>query len=527
MKKKLKVIIVDDSSTDIEITMESLKSAEGFDMEMDTAGSGMEGLEKIDKNRFDLIILDYRMPGMSGLDFMNKLGERKIDIPVIMSTGESDTRIAVEVMKTGAYDYVSKDEIFKGGISLVLKRTLERYEEKKERQRLEIETKKYAEKLEKANDQLKKLDQMKDSFVSMVSHELRTPLTIIKEFISIISDEIPGELTKDQREYVDIITENIDRLARLINNLLDISKIEAGREEIKRKLIDIVKVAKGVISTLKPGVDEKNIELKTLFRVPSPSVYADSDMIIQIFTNLLGNAIKFTPQRGQITVTIIDQGKELECSVADTGVGIAPENIDKVFGKFQQFGRVASAGTKGTGLGLAISKELVHKHKGKIWVESKGGKGSKFSFTLPNHTAESLFKESVDNGIKHAVENNSKMSLVIVSLADLDGLRQRLTGEVVESLLEDMAEALRNSLRREEGDTAIKGIDEVAVVLAECNKEDASRVEGRLFHILEEYLMRKKMAEKIKLQFGCATYPDDSPSGEELIKIAKKAIAGE
>ncbi len=391
MKKKLKIIIVDDSSTDREITMESLKSVEEFDMEMDTAPSGMEGLEKIGKNRFDLIILDYRMPGMSGLDFMNKLGEKKIDIPVIMATGESDTRIAVEVMKTGAYDYVSKDEIFKGGMSLVLKRTIERYEEKKERQRLEVETKKYAQKLEKANAQLKKLDQMKDDFVSMVSHELRTPLTIMKEFTSIISDEIPGELTKDQREYVDIITANIDRLARLINDLLDISKIEAGREEIKRTSTDIVKLVKDVVGTLKTGVDEKHIELKTLFRVPTPSVYVDPDRIIQIFTNLLGNAIKFTPEGGQITVTIIDSGKELECSVADTGIGIAPENIDKVFDKFQQFGRVNGAGTKGTGLGLAISKELVQKHEGKIWVESKGGEGSKFIFTLPKHSAEPPF----------------------------------------------------------------------------------------------------------------------------------------
>jgi len=523
IKKKLKIIIIDDSPTDREIIGESLKAVEEFNMDIDTAQAGAEGLEKIGEKRFDLIILDYRMPGMSGLDFMNKLREKKIDIPVIMATGEIDTRIAVEVMKVGAYDYLAKDDIFKGGISLVLERTLERYNDKKERQRLEAETKKYAHTLEKANAQLRKLDQMKDDFVSMVSHELRTPLTTMKEFVAIIADEIPGKLTKDQKEYIGIIKENINRLARLIGNLLDISKIEAGRVVLKRALVDITKLVKGVVSTLKPGINEKHIELKTLFQVSSPGVYVDSDMVVQIFTNLIGNAIKFTPDKGQITVTIIDQDKELECSVADTGIGIAPENIDKVFGKFQQFGRVAGNGSKGTGLGLTISKGLVQGHSGKIWVESELDKGSKFTFTLPRHSAESLFKEFVDKGIAQARKNNSRVSLVIVSLADLNRLREKITGEAVDSILKEMKEVLINSLRKEEGDAAIKGTDEVAVVLAECDKEDASLVAERLEHLVEEYLAQKKMPEKIKVQFGCATYPDDTLSGKELIKEAKKA----
>lgn len=524
MRKKLKIIIIDDSLTDREITVGSLKLVEEFEVEADTARTGMEGLEKIDKEKFDLILLDYRMPGMSGLDFMNRLREKNIDIPVVMATGESNTKIAVEALKIGAYDYVSKDEIFKGGMSLVIRRTLERHGEKKEKQHLEAETKKYAQKLEKANKQLKKLDQAKDDFVSMVSHELRTPLTIMEEFASIVLDEIPGKLNKGQREYINIIKENVDRLARLINNLLDISKIEARRVEIKKALVDITKLVKGVVSTLKPGADEKHIELKTLFRVPSPDTYVDPDMIVQIFTNLIGNAIKFTPKNGQVTITVTDQGKALECSVADTGIGIAPENINKVFGKFQQFERPAGSGAKGTGLGLAISKELVRYHGGKIWVESKCNEGSKFIFILPKHTAESFFKESVNNGIKQAMENDSKMSLVIVSLADLNGLRQRLTSEAAGSILKEMEEAIRNSLRKEESNAIIKGADEVAVILAECNKEDVLRVKERLEHALEEYLAQKKMEKKLKLQFGYATYPDDTRSGEELIMKAKKAL---
>ncbi|MFH1503944.1 MAG: ATP-binding protein [Candidatus Omnitrophota bacterium] len=314
---------------------------------------------------------------------MNKLKEKEIDIPVIMATGENNIRIAIEVMKVGAYDYVSKDEIFKGGLSLALKKTLERYREKKERQRLEAETKEYAKKLEKANEQLKKLDQMKDNFISMVSHELRTPLTTMKEFTSIIADEIPGKLTKDQKEYIGIIQGNIDRLARLINDLLDISKIEAGKLELKKEFVNITKLVKDTVTTLKPKLDEKQIEIKTSFAIAQPNIYIDPDKIIQVFTNLISNAIKFTPEKGQIIVEITDKEKEIECCVNDTGRGISREDIDKVFDKFQQFGRAAGAGTQGTGLGLAISKELIQAHKGEIRVESELDKGSKFIFTLP------------------------------------------------------------------------------------------------------------------------------------------------
>lgn len=230
---------------------------------------------------------------------------------------------------------------------------------------------------------LKEIDKMKDEFVNTVSHELRTPLTTMKEFTSIISDEIPGKLTKDQKEYIGIIKNNINRLSRLINDLLDISRIEAGRIELKKSFIDIVALAKGVISVSKTEADKKHVKVESSFQSPLPKVSADADKIVQVFTNLIGNAIKFTPEKGKITVTIRERDRDVECSVADTGIGIAREDLGRVFNKFQQFGREPGGGAKGTGLGLAITKELVYMHKGKIWVESKPGKGSRFIFTLP------------------------------------------------------------------------------------------------------------------------------------------------
>jgi diguanylate cyclase (GGDEF)-like protein len=252
------------------------------------------------------------------------------------------------------------------------------------------------------------------------------------------------------------------------------------------------------------------------------NVYADPDKIIQIFTNLIGNAIKLTPEKGQITLEIKDMEKEIECSVADTGKGIAGEDMPKLFTKFQQFDRVPGAGAKGTGLGLAITKELVRMHGGRIWAESKLGKGSKFTFTIPKYTAEALFREHVNNGIKEALDKNTKMSLVIVALANFDKLKQELSHENLQTILKDMEGILKNSLRHDRGDVVVRDSGEIIVILTGCDKDNSLKIEGRLNQALEDYLTRQKLTDKIMLRFGRATYPDEAKSDEALIEKAKK-----
>jgi PAS domain S-box-containing protein len=375
----------------------------------------------------------------------------------------------------------------------------------------------------------KETDRLKTEFVSTVSHELRTPLTIIKEFTSIISDGIPGKLTKEQKEYMGIIKGNIDRLTRLINDLLDISKIEAGKVELKRTLVDVIDLATATIAALKPEAQAKHLEFKTLFPNSTINVYADPDKLIQIFTNLIGNAVKFTQESGEITVEIKDKDKEVECSVADTGKGIAPEDMGKLFTKFQQFGRVDGAGAKGTGLGLAISKELVQSHNGKIWAESRFGEGTKFTFTLPKYTSESLFeKESlfegcVNTGIKGAMKSDSQMSIIMVSILEFEKLKQELSVEKLQSVLKGMEGVLAKGLRRRH-DVALKDDEMIVVLLTDCNKESVLKVEDRLEQVLEDYLTRQELDEKIELQVGCATYPDEAKDAEGLISKARKVM---
>jgi len=232
-------------------------------------------------------------------------------------------------------------------------------------------------------ERLKELDTMKSDFVSSVSHELRTPLTAIKGSIDNMLDGLTGELNEKQTRYLNRIKSNADRLSRLINDLLDLSRIEAGKIELKPARLELGRLASDIAETLRPMAAEKLIELE-IASAKAVTAWADRDKITQVIMNLIGNALKFTPPRGKVTVAVEQNGDDwVRVSVADTGPGIPRGEAEKIFDKFYQVANADKQKTRGTGLGLSISKSLVEMHGGKIWMDSEAGKGSRFSFTLP------------------------------------------------------------------------------------------------------------------------------------------------
>lgn len=238
--------------------------------------------------------------------------------------------------------------------------------------------------LETKNRELQRLDDLKSDFVATVSHELRTPLTIIQEGVALISDRILGDVNEKQVSILSQVLENIARLTRIIDGLLDISKLEAGEMELKRSSVDIAKFINKIIEDFQSKAKEKKIVLETSLSKKVSRIYADSDKLIQILTNLVSNSLKFTPANGKITVRADDDADgSVMISVSDTGVGMSGGDVSKLFNKFQQFDRVHGPGEKGTGLGLSISKKIVELHGGRIWAESKIKKGSTFCFTIP------------------------------------------------------------------------------------------------------------------------------------------------
>jgi len=227
----------------------------------------------------------------------------------------------------------------------------------------------------------REIDRMKTNFVSSVSHELRTPLTSIKAYTATILRD-PKMPKNIRNEFLKVIDEESDRLTRLIENLLEVSKIESGAAEIEKQNVDVSAVINQAISTLQPLADEKYIRLKYEPADELMTLPADQTKISSVVTNLINNAVKFTPQYGQVTVKIERRGYELVISVSDTGVGIPKEALPRIFDRFYRVYRPGEQ-IQGTGLGLAIVKKIVAMHNGRIKVESKENKGSTFTVYLP------------------------------------------------------------------------------------------------------------------------------------------------
>ncbi len=322
--------------------------------------------------------------------------------------------------------------------------------------------------LEEKNKELKDLDRLKSEFISTVSHELRTPLAITKEGITLIQDGVLGEVNEKQAKVLIKAKDSIDRLARLIASLLDISKIEAGSIEVKKSLISMTKLAKQVASFFESQVKEKGLELRVNVPETDADAYADNDKIIQVLTNLVGNALKFT-DKGCVEISVEENEEGVECSVSDTGKGVPKEDIPKMFVKFQQIDRVHGDGEKGTGLGISIAKSIVEMHDGRIWVESEFGKGTKITFTLPKYAEEILLKEYVSGGIEEAKKNNSKMSLMVISIDNSSKVKELVSEEKIYSALKGVEDVLKNSFNHS-GSAALKDSQECIVILPNSGK---------------------------------------------------------
>jgi len=243
--------------------------------------------------------------------------------------------------------------------------------------------------LELANRKLKEVDQLKSDFVSLVSHELRTPLTSIKAFTELIM--IKPSMTADKRErLLSIINNEADRLMRLIHDILDLTKIEAGKLSWNITRIDLPELIRTTAANLASLADNKKIAVSLNVPGALPALQGDRDRLMQVITNILSNAIKFTPSGGSISVAVscdADPPSWITVSVADSGIGIPGTDLEAVFEKFYRSGDVLTNPAEGTGLGLTISKYIVEYHGGRIWAESIPGKGSTFTFMLPIDTA--------------------------------------------------------------------------------------------------------------------------------------------
>jgi len=230
---------------------------------------------------------------------------------------------------------------------------------------------------------LRELDRMKADFFSSMSHELRTPLTSIKEGTGMLLEGVGGSITEKQRKLLNILSEESNRLIELVNSLLDLSKMEAGMMRYDLAPTSLAPLIRKATVELGPLVEAKRIRLEAKITEDLPLVQADGERILQALRNLIGNALKFTPDGGRVAVSAARKNGEVEVRVADTGPGIAPESLSTIFDKYQQGSIQGSGRFQGSGLGLAIVRHIIASHGGRVWAENEAGRGSTFIFVLP------------------------------------------------------------------------------------------------------------------------------------------------
>jgi signal transduction histidine kinase len=248
--------------------------------------------------------------------------------------------------------------------------------------------------LRAANERLKELDRLKDDFISTVTHELRTPLTSIRAFSEILLADPKIDLA-ERKKFLGIITRETERLTRLINQVLDLAKIESGRAEWRITRTDVRDIVNEAIAQMSQVFKDKGVALNAQLPARAVVVEADSDRLLQVLLNLLSNALKFSPaDRGRVDVTVREIDGVVRVDVRDNGPGIRPEDQPFIFDKFRQVGDTLTAKPPGTGLGLHISRQIIEHFGGRLWVESEYGAGARFSFTLPLAAAPAAAQES-------------------------------------------------------------------------------------------------------------------------------------
>jgi len=353
----------------------------------------------------------------------------------------------------------------------------------------------------------KQLDQLKDEFTKVVSREFRAPLAILRDGLARMLDGKMGAVSESQNRFLTSSIRTFDRLKLILSNLVDISDIEAGKLEIERERVDLVGLVMEVVSGFRESMKRNGLELKMSFSEEALEIYADKEKLTQVFNHLFNNAIKFT-EKGFIEVFVLDRGDTVECGVVDSGKGIAEADLPNIFNRFQ-FGK--SLEDKGADFGLSICKGLIELHHGKIWVESKPGQGSRFTFSLPRFTEEQLLEESAVVAFKMALKRGVKLSSIVVDIKGLDKIEAQGSKATLKS---NVARLIKGCLRRPT-DMMYEWDRSILVLLPETEKVGAEAAVKRFQQAVTEHFSKEGLDKQVEISYRITSNITEGDLGDE------------
>lgn len=371
-----RILVVDDEPGIREGCRRALRSLNCL---VDTAENGEQALAKIEQDGYDLVLMDVMMPGLSGIELIARVHAHDPESVCIVITGYATVELAVTAIKQGAYDFLTKP-FTSDDLQMAVNQGLER-------RRLSLETKRLhtieeqARRLAEEKARLEELDRAKVAFIRLVTHELKAPVSAILTCLDLI---LKGYLSPaEQHEYLERAQLRANEQLELISDLLQYGRLKEIKSPGKPAWVEVDKILSEVVEQFRPQAVEKNIDLAVEISPGLPPVCIDPDQMRSVWSNLISNAVKYTPAGGSVSIRLGQTNGDLAGQVVDTGIGIPAEAREQLFSEFYRAKNAKALRIPGTGLGLAIVKQIVELAGGRIWFDSEAGQGSTFSFSLP------------------------------------------------------------------------------------------------------------------------------------------------
>ena len=373
------ILVVEDEAP---IRMVWKRFLDRWGLSADLAQHGKEALDKARQTPYHLVITDLTMPVMTGQELIYTLKREQPQLEVIVTTGQGSIEIAVEMMKAGAYDFITKPINF-ASAEYVIKKCLAKVEAQEENLRLR-----------RINRDLEELNMIKEKFIAITNHELRTPVSVICSIVDILAPQFDG---KDEEPLLGMITSAAQHLKEIVNEMHELSQINSEKLNLRPTLFELLPLCEEIQAELAWAINERKHE--TCWKIPPQlSVRADRVKLKKVLREMVQNAVKFTDDGGKIDVAaVLDDENRLVLTVRDNGVGIPLDESEKIFQLFYEVGDTINHHTsklefrgRGMGIGLAIVSDIVKAHRGKIDVKSEVDKGSEFTVTIPQQPPNSL-----------------------------------------------------------------------------------------------------------------------------------------